>query len=632
LSISNKVTNLRNAYDTFKPYAPGQIIGDTTPTLPEPPPPPAQSSDDGGCGGLGSIIVMAVAIVATVMTAGAMLPQCFSSLGAMMSAGAAALTTNVGIALVAGAIGSIASQAVGMALGVQESFSWKNVALSAIGAGVTAGLGAGGITGGVSDALGSAVAGAVLKGTVSQGIAVAVGLQEKFDWKGVAASAVGAALSYGADWGLPKTDTGNAWGGLLRSAAIGMAGGAAQQLVYGGKANWGTVAADAFGNVLGSSVVGGMTAVGNAQQGAALDDAEQLAGDQGNERLYRQGIVPGGGDVGDEIPGMGGYAAGKRRVAGIEIAAKRGDPRNQSARLIYAEDFEVVAPNGRLLHPQHVEGIISDASPDLPQVGDQLVFKEEEHALLGSVVFRDVYGYGNEKWVPRFVLGKDYIKNENDFISGAISLDYPKSTDPHDGRSNRVGTWWAVEVGKANREDIAVQSHKGYLQIWHAMTPDPSLTNMEVRDRILGQMETWWNAGLDSGSLVPIGKLVGHTVFDSFSRSHVARYPNGDIAFFQDYNLQDGHKHGSADGPIFIAVPVAGNNDGWLATQEAIRARKVGRELLQMFKDGRSFGEARAVLIEKVYRFAPGTGDDLSGGTLKEYAKDPKNARPLRNK
>ncbi|MDZ4253153.1 MAG: LysM domain-containing protein, partial [Sulfuritalea sp.] len=36
LSISNKVTNLRNAYDTFKPYAPGQIIGDTTPTLPEP--------------------------------------------------------------------------------------------------------------------------------------------------------------------------------------------------------------------------------------------------------------------------------------------------------------------------------------------------------------------------------------------------------------------------------------------------------------------------------------------------------------------------------------------------------------------------------------------------------------------
>ena len=47
LTIPNQITNLRNASDTFKPYAPGQIIGDTTPTLPEPPP----EKGGGGCGG-----------------------------------------------------------------------------------------------------------------------------------------------------------------------------------------------------------------------------------------------------------------------------------------------------------------------------------------------------------------------------------------------------------------------------------------------------------------------------------------------------------------------------------------------------------------------------------------------------
>jgi len=65
LTIPNRITNLRNASDTFKPYAPGQIIGDTTPTLPDPSPP-----KNDGCGGIGTIIVVIVAIVATVLTAG----------------------------------------------------------------------------------------------------------------------------------------------------------------------------------------------------------------------------------------------------------------------------------------------------------------------------------------------------------------------------------------------------------------------------------------------------------------------------------------------------------------------------------------------------------------------------------
>src|SRR3954468_22411608 len=41
LVIPNRITNLHNDYQTFQVYAPGMLIGDTSPTLPDPPPPPA---------------------------------------------------------------------------------------------------------------------------------------------------------------------------------------------------------------------------------------------------------------------------------------------------------------------------------------------------------------------------------------------------------------------------------------------------------------------------------------------------------------------------------------------------------------------------------------------------------------
>ncbi|MBK9445112.1 MAG: LysM peptidoglycan-binding domain-containing protein [Betaproteobacteria bacterium] len=140
LVMPNKVTNLRNAHDTFKPYEPGKIIGDTTPTLPNPPPPPApKKKGKKGCGGVGAIVVAVVAIVATVMTAGALAgvaAQGFAAsaaaLGGSVAAGTvaagsiAATLGTIGTALVAGAVGSIASQAVGMALGVQDKFSWSS--------------------------------------------------------------------------------------------------------------------------------------------------------------------------------------------------------------------------------------------------------------------------------------------------------------------------------------------------------------------------------------------------------------------------------------------------------------------------------------------------------------------------
>ena len=94
---------------------------------------------------------------------------------------------------------------MGVVTGIQEKFSFKGVAIAAIGGAISGtGLGqavsgAAGITGKVGEA---AVFGAV-NGAASQGIGVATGLQDSFSWVGVAAAGVGAAAgqAFGAKFG-----------------------------------------------------------------------------------------------------------------------------------------------------------------------------------------------------------------------------------------------------------------------------------------------------------------------------------------------------------------------------------------------------------------------------------------------
>ncbi|MET0334002.1 MAG: hypothetical protein ABW190_07000, partial [Rhizobacter sp.] len=49
-----------------------------------------------------------------------------------------AVATGVASAAIGGAVGAIASQGVAMAMGIQDSFSWKGVGMRALGAGVAA--------------------------------------------------------------------------------------------------------------------------------------------------------------------------------------------------------------------------------------------------------------------------------------------------------------------------------------------------------------------------------------------------------------------------------------------------------------------------------------------------------------
>lgn len=207
LRVPNKVTNVHNTSETYRPYDPGKALGNTSPTLPEPPPPPGR----GGCGGLGQVLAVVVAVVATIYTAGVAAPAfagtaAAGSFSATMAAGASALagaagTAGLAAAVVGGAVGAVAGQVAAIATGVQDKFSWTGVALGAVGAGVTAGLGqATGLTAALSSALESKVAVQAALGGIrsatAQGIGVITGLQSNFDWKGVAASAIASGVAY----------------------------------------------------------------------------------------------------------------------------------------------------------------------------------------------------------------------------------------------------------------------------------------------------------------------------------------------------------------------------------------------------------------------------------------------------
>src|SRR5262249_42110796 len=129
----------------------------------------------------------------------------------------------LGEALVAGAVsgaaGSVVSQGVGLALGIQHKFDWGAVGMAAIGGAVGAGLGPNtftGLNGAFSESLGqfgSFVARGVVGNIVTQGIGVATGLQKKFDWAGVAAagvvqgvsSYVGGKIAPHLDWSNPNS-------------------------------------------------------------------------------------------------------------------------------------------------------------------------------------------------------------------------------------------------------------------------------------------------------------------------------------------------------------------------------------------------------------------------------------------
>ena len=265
LTIPNRVTNVHNTSDTFRPYDPGKAMGDTSPTLPPPILPP--SNDKERCGGFGEVIVTVVAVVVAAFTQQWYLVNVAGYSGGITYAvGSGAWGAVAASGAVGGAAGSIAGQAAGIATGVQDHFSWKGVLHGALQGGISASLGGWLKAGG----LGSTFAGSgdwntaarmALSNVASQGLGIATGLQKRFDWRGVAASAASGFVSASAaEWaksanlGVRGQDLFTSMASGLTSAAV-RGGSLSQALPY----IIGDAVGATVGNALGDSIAAANT-------------------------------------------------------------------------------------------------------------------------------------------------------------------------------------------------------------------------------------------------------------------------------------------------------------------------------------------------------------------------------------
>jgi hypothetical protein len=157
------------------------------------------------------------------------------------------------------AVGSAITQGIGIALGIQEKFDWKQVGMAALSAGVTKGMVRLGdsvpAVASFFEKIGSAGQ-AIVGNVVTQGIAVATKLQPSFSWRSVAAAAVSAEIGK-VDTGITEALAGHVGERLasLTDKFVSNVGTSLAQAAFGGKVDLAAIVVDAFGNAVGNSIV-----------------------------------------------------------------------------------------------------------------------------------------------------------------------------------------------------------------------------------------------------------------------------------------------------------------------------------------------------------------------------------------
>lgn len=237
LKLPVRVNTVHNAYDTFAPYSASDAVGTTTPTMPAPAGAPPK------CGPVGAIVTVVVAVIMMyVMPVGA------------------DIWAKMAIAAISAATASAAGQVAGIWAGEQQEFNWSAVGMAAVGGAIGAGMNFQPF--GVEQPFANAVFNGALSNASVQGIAVATNLQEKFEWRSVAAAGIGAGIGQqvGAmDMGSDKI------GMFTKRALAGLAGGVTTAALSGGRVSYARIALDAFGNALGSSLADTLAETPSAQ-------------------------------------------------------------------------------------------------------------------------------------------------------------------------------------------------------------------------------------------------------------------------------------------------------------------------------------------------------------------------------
>jgi nucleoid-associated protein YgaU len=199
ITIPNKVVNAANTSDTFKVYNESEIIGSTSPEI------RTIKKKKKWYQKLVMVLIVVIMIVAAVITAGAALAIAgaatpgllavgaglATSLGATALTGVAAFAAAAAIGATVYAAASILTQGLAVASGLQESFSWKAVGKAAVSGAISGGAGFLGASAAVTQFFGNS--------QLATRVAVEVGKQLVTDGKiNNVAGIVGAAVGAGA--------------------------------------------------------------------------------------------------------------------------------------------------------------------------------------------------------------------------------------------------------------------------------------------------------------------------------------------------------------------------------------------------------------------------------------------------
>jgi YD repeat-containing protein len=284
LALPLKGPSNSNNANMFRPYDSASAVGDLSPTMAKPP-------KGNKCGAFGQILLVAIAVAVTAALTGPLSGAIGAALvgsgGTVAAGSAAAIAGGIAGGALAGAAGSIVSQGVGLATGMQQGFSWKGVALSALSGAAGGGIGELGKLGnaaaqtalktgqsltafgkfatfvGGSGVL-SGVARGVATSAISQGVGVVTGIQDKFDWAGVAAAGVsgGITSALGVE---PISSTNRSIGAYLSNAgasvASDIANAATRSVINGSDFGDNLLAAlpDVIGQTIGGIITNGIS-------------------------------------------------------------------------------------------------------------------------------------------------------------------------------------------------------------------------------------------------------------------------------------------------------------------------------------------------------------------------------------
>ncbi|GLK50144.1 hypothetical protein GCM10017620_31180 [Brevundimonas intermedia] len=366
LSIPGKVANVHNTADTFRPYDPNKAMGDVSPTQPK----PVANAGKKGCGVVGQIIAVVIAVVVTYVSQGAMGEKMAAMVSSVMGAGKAATAVAATVtAAASAAAGSTAGQAFLVATGAQDNINWKQVGISALTAGVNQGVGG---LNSVNNTLSKipgptwvqeGVRGAGLN-ALTQGVSVAVGLQDRFDWTGVAVAGVVRGVGSTVSNALPPAAAFSRQG-LVNSMVSGtvsaVAGAGVRSLIAGTSFgdNLQSVLPDVIGQTIGNMVAGGIQEAQQAAQRSrylrdeteALIDRPEFQDTPIEQRRHAAGSLANN----DEMQGRRyGETAGVLNADGYSTLA-------ESSRLALSPD---ALPGERLTglanHLYHVNGLSED--------------------------------------------------------------------------------------------------------------------------------------------------------------------------------------------------------------------------------------------------------------------------------